>query len=267
MSTKKLGFVASLYAVAILLGIGSIARAAETEFRPPSVPPVTFNPYLSIWSNADKLTDDNTRHWTRHEHSLSSMIRIDGKAFRLMGKAPATIPAFPQKSLKVTPTRSIYEFDDGQVHVTLTFMTAALPDDLDALSLPLSYITWDIHSVDGHEHEISLFDSTSGLLAVNSPKQKVEWKRGTYGPSLTAMHIGTEAQPILGRMGDDTRIDWGYAYAAADAEQTSAAIGEFKRLATEFEASGKLPANDGTTAHARAAKDREPVDGVRIRPG
>ena len=57
---------------------------------------MTFDPYLSVWSNADKLTDDVTRHWTRREHSLVSLMRIDGKAYRLMGNAPADVPAFPQ---------------------------------------------------------------------------------------------------------------------------------------------------------------------------
>ena len=72
-----------------------ITHAADVKipFRPPAVPLVTFDPYLSIWSEADKLTDKNTQHWTHREHSLVSLIRIDGKAYRLMGADPANVPA------------------------------------------------------------------------------------------------------------------------------------------------------------------------------
>jgi hypothetical protein len=231
---SSLGFVLAAVVLAALTAGAAEPQAAApsprgpaTTFRPPAVPLVTFNPYLSIWSEADRLTDENTRHWTRHEHPLVSLIRVDGKWYRLMGKPAllgALFPALPQTGLKVLPTRTIYDFDDGHVHVTLTFMTAALPDDLEALSRPLSYITWQVRSVDGAAHKVELGDLTSTLLAVSRPEQKVVWGRETAGP-LTLLRAGTEAQPVLGTMGDDTRIDWGYVYAATAAAGATATIG------------------------------------------
>jgi hypothetical protein len=62
---------ACLAAASCLAGADSIAN-----FRPPAVPLVTSDPYLSIWSEADHLTDDVTRHWTHHPHPLVTPIRF-----------------------------------------------------------------------------------------------------------------------------------------------------------------------------------------------
>lgn len=226
---------------------------AET-LRPPAVPLVTFDPYLSIWSEADKLTDENTRHWTHHEQALASLIRIDGKTYRLMGADPKDTPPLNQTSLQVLPTRSIYEFEGAGVHVTLTFMTAALPHDLDVFSRPLSYITWDIRSADGAKHDVSLFDSTSSELVVNRRNESVEWSR-VKADGLTALRVGSQEQPVLGSSGDDHRIDWGYAYAAASAKQSKAAIGANAALLDSFVQNGSLPSADDSQM-PRAVSDK-----------
>ncbi len=166
----------------IFFGIAALRTAAADEnLRPPAVPLVVSNPYLSIWSEADRLNGDVTRHWTGRPHSLNSLIRIDGRAFRLMGIRPGDAPAFPQVGLHVTPTRTIYDFDDTHVHVTLTFLTPSLPDDLDALARPVTYLTWRIRSTDEAEHKVSLLVSASGELAVHSTDQKVTWSGQAMG--------------------------------------------------------------------------------------
>jgi hypothetical protein len=234
-----------------------VCAADGKPMRPPAVPLVTTDPYLSIWSGADRLTDDSTRHWTHHEHSLLSMIRVDGKTYRLMGKNPVEAPAFPQTSVQVLPTRSIYEFQDGQVHCTLTFLQPALPTDLDALALPLSYLTWQVRSVDGKPHTVSIFDSTSSQLVVNRTEEKVAWSREKAG-DLTALRVGTAEQAVLGSSGDDHRINWGYAYAAAVTKQAKAAIGAEQALTASFLTSGQLPELDDSRM-PRSVSDSQPV--------
>ena len=246
-----------------LLGLGACLGATmdadaqgKAAFRPPAVPLVTFNPYLSIWSEADRLTDDVTRHWTHREQALDSLIRVDGKSFRLMGVEPKVVPALHQVGVRVLPTRSIYDFDNGHVHVTMTFMTAALPNDLNALARPLSYITWDVRSVDGATHAVSLYDSAGSALAVDKPTQEVEWRRETMG-GLTALRTGTHKQNILGSSGDDHQLDWGYAYLVAPTTQTGAAMGSSRALLDGFVLTGTLPADD--TLMPRPVNDGNPT--------
>ena len=247
----------SLRVVVGLLFSATGLCAAETAFRPPAVPLVTSDPFLSIWCEADHLNDDVTRHWTHREHSLTSLIRVDGKSYRLMGKDPKEAPAFPQTAVVVLPTRSIYDFDNGQVHVTMTFMTPALPHDLDAFCLPLSYITWAVKSVDGKRHEVSIYDSASSQIAVNNPGEKVSWGRESAG-GLIALRSGTVAQNVLGSSGDDHRINWGYVYLAANEKQADAAIGANQDLIGSFVSRGRL-SNSDDSRMPRPANDNQTV--------
>jgi hypothetical protein len=245
------------FIIPVAVSILGMMRAAAQDFRPPSVPLVTFDPYLSIWSAADHLTDKGTQHWTAHPHSLDSLIRIDGATYRLMGDEPSTTPALPQSHLRVTPTRSIYDFDNAQVHVTMTFMRPALPNDLDAMALPLSYITWEVSSKDGKPHQVELYDSTSSQLAVNKRDEQVEWARDK-ADGLTLLRVGTVAQPVLGSTGDDHRINWGYAYAASSSADSKSAMGASKALLDSFVGNGTLVDADDQRM-PRAVNDDQPV--------
>ena len=226
-------------------------------FRPPSVPLIVHDPLFSIWSNADHLTDDVTRHWTNKTNSLVCLIRVDGKAYRLMGNTPAEVPPLAQKSLLVTPTRTLYEFEGAGVSVAFTFMTPVLPDDLEVLARPVTYLTWTVHSTDGNQHALAIYDSTSADLTVNQPAEEVSWAREQMG-ALTALRVGTEDQDVLGVAGDDARINWGYAYAAASTAQSTSAVGADDVLTGGFVKTGTLPAQDDTRM-PRAANDEQPV--------
>ena len=73
----------TLSLAALFVAALPMARSARAEFRPPAVPLVTYNPFLSIWSETDQLNGSTTKHWTRHDHSLVSLIRIDGNRVEL----------------------------------------------------------------------------------------------------------------------------------------------------------------------------------------
>ena len=95
------------------------------------------------------------------------------------------------------------------VHLTLTFTTPLLPKDLDVLSRPVTYLTWDLRSTDGKTHDATVYYDNSAELVVNEPKQEVVWSRPEVA-GLTVMKIGSKDQPVLKKAGDDRRIDWGY---------------------------------------------------------
>ncbi len=49
----------------------------------------------------------------------------------------------------------------------------------------------------------------TGEWCVHEPTQQVNWSRVNLGGRFESMKMGSLDQPILGRKGDDTRIDWG----------------------------------------------------------
>ena len=152
------------------------------------------------------------------------------------------MPALEQTGLQVLPTRTIYAFAGAGMKLSLTFTTPMLPDDLDVLARPLTYVTWDAASTDGKPHQASAMLAVGADLAVNTPEQLVAAHRERFG-ELTALVIGSEAQPVLRSKGDDHRIDWGYLYLTAPGA-SAAAIGNAATLAKTFADAGKLPAKD-----------------------
>jgi glutaminase A-like protein/uncharacterized protein DUF5127/uncharacterized protein DUF4964 len=216
---------------------------APATFRPPAVPLVAHDPYFSVWSMADRLTDDPTRHWTGSLQTLTGLVRIDGKPFRIMGRDPRAIPALPQQSLDVLPTRTVYRFAGAGVALTLTFLTPALPRDLDVYSRPATYIDWRIVSADGAAHQVSVYFDASSDLAVNTTDQRVLLSRYRLG-DLDVLRAGSQQQPILEKYGDNLRIDWGYLYLVGSQAGGTSATGERGPLSEAFVRDGRLPDAD-----------------------
>ena len=245
-----------LLSVALVAGL--VHAAALKDFRPPAVPLVAHDPYFSIWSMADRLTDEATKHWTGTVQSLTAMVRIDGRTYRIMGRDPQQVPAMPQTRLQVLPTRTIYEFEVESLHLIFTFLTPALPNDLDILSRPLTYLVWEAKSVDGKEHAVSIYFDASAELVVNTPDQPVAWSRFKLG-GLSVLRMGSQQQPVLEKSGDNLRIDWGYLYVAAAADPGVSEVATDRQAArSAFQTTGRLPDSDDLTVH-RPARRRMPV--------
>src|ERR1700744_1438678 len=116
------------------------ASVAFCQLRPPATPLITHDPYFSVWSTTDNLTDSDTSHWTGAPQPFSGVARIDGKAYRFMGKHPENIPAMEQAGRVITPTHTRYEFHQNGIALELTFFTPAI------MSVPMRCRSGEIHS-------------------------------------------------------------------------------------------------------------------------
>ncbi len=158
-----------------------------------------------------------------------------------------------QVSMQVTPLHTRYTFEAAGIRLTLTFFTPSLPQDLDALSRPVTYLTWTLTSTDGRSHSAVLFLDVSPLVAVNSADEDMTWGRFKEA-GLDVLSVGSRDQRILNRAGDDLRIDWGHFYLAAPASE-NATLAASPHSITEFLHSGSLPDDD-------MEMPRQPRDGA-----
>lgn len=183
------------------------------RLRAPSYPLITIDPYFSIWSPADKPTDTDTTHWTGKPITLSVIASIDGKDFRLIGKyGSEAVPAAHVESVDCSAFSTTYVYNENGVKLSLIFTSPVIPDDLYMLSRPISYLEVKKESADGGRHSVSLKIEMSEEVCMNlRGDDTVEIAKIELG-QLSSIKMGKTVQKILGRCGDDLRIEWGYFY-------------------------------------------------------
>lgn len=119
-----------------------------------------------------------------------------------------------QLSADVQATQTHYAFQCGPVKLDLTFTAPLLLDNLDLATRPVNYLSYHTESVDGRVHQVELRLEASPQWALDVPGQKSVSEQLTMD-GLTGMRTGSQSQQVLGKRGDDVRIDWGYFYLTA----------------------------------------------------
>lgn len=150
-----------------------------------------------------------------------------------------------QNSVSLSATQTHYNFTCGPVDLNVSFVSPLLPDDLDLLSRPVNYISYEVISNDGAAHEVQVYIEGTPQWAVHDISQEVAVESGQAG-NVSYLKAGTTKQPVLQRRGDDVRIDWGYFYLAGDnGAQKTFSLGDYFATKASFIKNGKLPGSEG----------------------
>ena len=199
------------------------------KLRAPAYPLITIDPFFSVWSQANRLTDENTVHWTGRPNVISGVATIDGKSYRVIGKADDSIPAMKQVSVDCNAFSTTYVFEESGVRLTLVFTSPILMNDLYLLTRPVSYLEIRKEIIDRKKHDVSVKVSVFEQICTNLTKSEpVECETLDLG-KLNSAKIGTVAQNVIPCSGDDHRISWGYFYLTTEGE-ASYKIGEGEEL-------------------------------------
>ena len=149
-----------------------------------------------------------------------------------------------QTSADVQATRTSYTFSCGGVDLRLTFMAPLLLENLDLVSRPVNYLTYEVVANDGVEHDVEIYFEAGPQWARNSNSQK-SISETASNDRFAFAKTGTVEQPVLQKFGDDVRIDWGYFYMAGDKSKYTTASGDPYAIRNEFIDNGSVSSNDG----------------------
>ena len=188
------------------------------KMRAPAYPLITVDPYFSVWSTSNSLTDSDIKTWYSKTCFLIGKAEIDENGYMFMGSAAdMKLPPMVQTDVTVKSFSTVYTFEAAGVRLKAEFFTPVLPTDLDMLSRPASYLKIGLESQDNARHEVKITVSASQDFCVERKLQNcVLTEKAEIGGGISAMKMGGVEQAILGYSGDAHGIDWGYFYLASD---------------------------------------------------
>lgn len=177
-----------------------------------------------------------------HCHNTSGGAYIDFGLFENVFQTGANIMTATQKSVDVMATQTFYTFTCGPVELDVVFTAPMIIDDLDLVSTPINYISYQVRSTDGAQHNVQFYVATTPRLTVNELSQAVDASIVTEG-GVNYAKAGTTAQKVLGRAGDLICIDWGYLYLSA--QNGNVTVAPTAIVESTFTNTGQLPEYGG----------------------
>ncbi len=143
-----------------------------------------------------------------------------------------------QLKVDVMPTSTYYTFRCGSVDLDVVFTAPFLMDDVELMSTPINYISYQIRPNDEAEHNVQFYFGTTPEMAVDNNQQATVTTL-VQSDGTRYIKSGSKDQKVLGRAGDNVTIDWGYLY-IPDVNGT-VAVADQDLTATTFAQTGTLP--------------------------
>ncbi len=176
-----------------------------------------------------------------HCHNTTGGAYTDFGLYRNKSAENVNAEKAVQKSVDVMATSTYYTFGCGPVELDLVFTAPMLIDNYDLLSSPINYISYQVRSTDGKEHDVQLLLTASPLISVNKASQPTRSSVEEHN-GVKYLKTGTVEQPILAKTGDHICIDWGYLYMPAINGEVCLASDQ--AIKSAFINTGKLPQSE-----------------------
>lgn len=196
------------------------------KLRAPAVPLITVDPFFSVWSPNETLNYKPTVHWTRAMQSIVGSVDIDGEHLSFFG-FDRNLKKMTQTELDITALSTFATFECDKIKLYVRFMTPLLPDDLELLTRPVSYLAVSYEKKCDSVKNVKIDINASNALCLNREREAAVTAEKVIFDGVVGARMGRTEQTVLNRSGDDHRIDWGYFYLCTAGE------GEGKLLINE----------------------------------
>lgn len=188
------------------------------KMRLPATPIINIDPYFSVWAEESVL--QNTVHWTGKPNTLCGRVFVDGKEYHFLGKNDAGIPNLEMENTEINAYSTMITYKNDQIRFLLHLTSPTLVEDLYYSSRPVAYAKVSYESSDGNEHSVKVKFIATEELVLNEKGEGRALAEPVVVKGVTAIRMGNGVQNVLGRCGDDVRIDWGYLYLGVKGEGT-----------------------------------------------
>lgn len=147
-----------------------------TTLRPPAVPLIVRDPYVSAWLCGTNLVGEWASGWDGAPMELCGLVRIDGRSFVWCGNpALEGVASMTQTSLEVTPTRTIFTLEANGVSLVTEWLSPIEPGNPKLQSVPLGLVSVVAEVTDGKQHAVELYLDISGQWTSWEPDESIAW--------------------------------------------------------------------------------------------
>lgn len=145
-----------------------------------------------------------------------------------------------QKSVDVQATQTHYTFQCAGIELKLSFTAPMLMDDLELLSRPVNYISYQIASLDGKEHNAEVYFELASKEAFGADQVDI-----TKANNLLLLKMGNSEQKLWSNS-NGIEPAWGYFYLGSEKGNTTCALGDAAGIREEFAKKGSISLSDTT---------------------
>ena len=199
------------------------------------------NQKLTLSTEQKKLLHKGTNVLSIHCHNTLGGSYADFGIFKKYINRSSNMLTAVQRKTSVMATSSYYSFQCGPIDLDLVFTAPMIVNDLDLLSSPVNYISYQVRSCDGKPHKVQFY-------IIATPEMAMDNVYGDIEPVSTSLLLtengqsyiksGTLEQPVLKKKGDDVCINWGYFYMSGANGQLG--IAPYQKTIQHIIADGKL---------------------------